>query len=65
MANKKRKGEFDFDREAKRVFKSNAKTEAKSKRHHSKEWLNNFINGSVDEEEMYDIMGEIDDTEWS
>ena len=60
----KKNDKKEIDREAKSEFKSAAKNKRKSQRHHSKECLNNFIQGSVDDDELYDIMGEFEYSEW-
>jgi len=60
--NKKRK--FDDKLESK-AFRSQSKREQKNHRHQTKTMLNNYTGSSIDKEEYFDTMDDIENPKWS
>ena len=61
----KKNKRFFEDRTHRKVTRSNEKRESKSRRHQTKDFLHNFTGSSIDKDSMFDIMDELEDTEWS
>lgn len=56
----KAKDRFEY-----REKKSSNKRKAKSRRHHTKDFLHDLAKQNLDNDEMYGMMEELEDNEWS
>ena len=61
-SNKRKKLKFD-DRLESKAYRTQNKRQHKNHRHQTKTMLNNYTGCPIDEEEYFDIMGELNDPE--
>tara|TARA_R110002051_G_scaffold28885_1_gene68012 strand:+ start:1101 stop:1301 length:201 start_codon:yes stop_codon:yes gene_type:complete len=62
--NRKKKLKFD-DRLESKEHRSQIKRESKNQRHQTKTMLHNCTGSSLDADEYFDIIGELENPEWS
>ena len=62
---KKKNKRFFEDKTHKRATRSTERKESKSRRHQTKDILHDLSSGSLDKDRVYEMMDELEDTEWS